>query len=106
VTAIGNGGRYAAMRTYHGGSDADVEQDRRAIQNMVVYGDPNPATDTAPVLSKLTPEQVDVKWIMNDKSAPSAVDVSIREYSVDAVFKTFTFAGRPGVEFPYIGGQK
>ncbi len=106
VTAIGNGGRYAAMRTYHGGSEADVELDRRAIQDMVVYGDPNPATDAAPVLAKLTPQQVEVRWVMDDKGAPSAVDVSIREYSVDAVFKTFTFAGRPGVEFPYIGGQK
>jgi len=106
VTAIGNGGRYAAMRTYHGGSDAEVQLDRRAVQNMVVYGDPNPAIETAPVLSKLTPEQVDVKWIMGDNGAPAAVDVSIREYSVDAVFRTFTFAGRPGVEFPYIGGQK
>jgi Flp pilus assembly protein TadG len=106
VTAVGNGGRYAAMRTYHGGSDADVEHDRRAIQNMVVYGDPNPATDAAPVLSKLTPEQVDVKWVMDDKGTPSAVDVAIREYSVDAVFKTFTFSGRPGVEFPYFGGKQ
>ncbi len=106
VTAIGNGGRYAAMRTYHGGSEADVERDRRAIRNMVVYGDPEPGIEAAPVLAKLTPEQVDVKWVMDDHGAPSAVNVAIHEYSVDAVFKTFTFSGRPGVEFPYIGGRK
>jgi hypothetical protein len=34
---------------------------------------------------------------------PTAVDVSIREFSVNAVFKTFKFTGRPGVEFPYVG---
>src|SRR5277367_2723817 len=76
VSAVGNGGRYAAMRTYHGGSTQDLEHDRLAIQNMVVYGDPEPAVDAAPVLSILTPDKVDVRWNMDDKGAPSAVNVS------------------------------
>jgi Flp pilus assembly protein TadG len=106
VTAVGNGARYAAMRTYHAGSDQDIELAKRAIRNMVVYGDPEPGPDAAPIAAKFTPDQVDVRWVMSEKGdekgAPSAVNVSIREYSVDAVFKTFTFTGRPGVEFPYI----
>jgi Flp pilus assembly protein TadG len=106
VTAVGNGGRYAATRTYHGGSEQEVERDNRAIRNMVVYGDPEPAIDAAPVIAKLKPEQVEVRWIMDDKGAPASVNVSIREYTVDAVFKTFTFTGRPGVEFPYVGKSK
>jgi Flp pilus assembly protein TadG len=109
VTAVGNGGRYAATRTYHGGSEQEIERDNRAIRNMVVYGDPEPGIDTAPVIAKLKPEQVEVRWIMDDKNAssvPTAVNVSIREYSVDAVFKTFTFTGRPGVEFPYVGQKR
>jgi hypothetical protein len=107
VTAVGNAGRYAAMRTYRGASEQEIELGNRAIRNMVVYGDPQPAPDAAPVVRNLTPEQVDVRWIINDKGgdkgAPSAVDVSIREYSVDAIFKTFKFTGRPAVEFPYLG---
>jgi hypothetical protein len=103
VTAVGNGGRYAAMRTYHGTSDQDV----RAIRNMVVYGDPEPGPDAAPIASNLKPEQVEVRWIVpeksDDKGAPAAVHVSIREYTVDAVFKTFTFTGKPAVEFPFVG---
>jgi hypothetical protein len=109
VTAVGNGGRYAAIRTYHGGSEQEIERDNRAIRNMVVYGDPEPAFDAAPVIAKLKPEQVEVRWIMDDKNAsagPIAVNVSIREYTVDAVFKTFTFTGRPGVEFPYVGQKR
>lgn len=103
VTSVGNGGRYAATRTYHAESEAALEQTNRAIRNMVVYGDAEPAADAAPIVAKLTPEQVDVRWIMDEHGAPAAVNVSIREYSIDAVFKTFTFTNRPGVEFPYIG---
>lgn len=71
VTAVGNGGRYAAMRTWHGtsgASDQDVEMGNRAIRNMVVYGDPEPSPDASPVVVKLKPEQVEVRWIMSDKS--------------------------------------
>jgi hypothetical protein len=103
VTAVGNGGRYAAMRTYHGASKQDVELGNRAIRNMVVYGDPQPGPDAAPAVTKLAPEHVDVRWIMDDKGAPSAVNISIRDYTVDAIFKVFTFSGRPSVQFPYIG---
>ena len=114
VTAVGNGGRYAAMRTWHGtsgASDQDVEMGNRAIRNMVVYGDPEPSPDASPVVVKLKPEQVEVRWIMSDKSdakgdekgAPAAVNISIRGYTVDAVFKTFTFTGKPAVEFPFVG---
>lgn len=105
VTSIGNGARYASMRAYHAGSEATVEQDNRAIRNMVVYGDAEPGTGAAPIVPKLSPEQIDVKWILDDKGAPASVNVSIREYTVDAVFKSFRFAGRPTVEFPYIGAR-
>jgi TadE-like protein len=107
VTAVGNGGRYAAMRTWHGTSDQDLEIGNRAIRNMVVYGDPEPGLDAVPVVVKLKPEQVEVRWVMFEKGdakgAPAAVNVSIRDYTVDAVFKTFTFTGRPAVEFPFVG---
>ena len=100
VTAVGNGGRYAAIRTYRAG---DASAGSQAIRNMVVFGDPQPAPDTRPVVANLTPEQVDVNWVMDGRNAPAAVGISIRDYSVDAVFTRFTFHGRPGVEFPYVG---
>jgi Flp pilus assembly protein TadG len=103
VTAVGNGGRYAAMRTYRAASAEDVEKGSQAIRNMVVFGDSQPAAGAQPIAANLTPAQVEVRWLTDGKNAPSAVNVSIRDYKIDAVFKSFTFSGRPGVEFPYVG---
>lgn len=91
VTAVGNGGRYAAT--------VSSPQSTEAIQNMVVYGDSRPAPDAVPVVPNLTPANVQVEWV-NDH-----VRVSIENYKVDALFGSFTFTGRPLVEFPYLGGQ-
>jgi Flp pilus assembly protein TadG len=103
VTAVGNGGRYAAMRSYRAATAEDVERSRRAIRNMVVYGDPHASGDAQPVVAGLTPEQVEVHWVNDPSGAPTAVDVAIRNFSLNAIFKTITFAGRPGVEFPFVG---
>jgi Flp pilus assembly protein TadG len=99
VTAVGNGGRYAATRTLR----ADEEKFGRAVRNMVVFGDAQPVADAKPAIAGLSPDKVDVKLVRDESGKVSAVDVSIREFAVDAVFKTFTFSGRPGVEFPYVG---
>ena len=103
VTAVGNGGRYAAMRTYRAASEQDIEKGRAAIRNMVVYGDSRPAGGAVPVVANFSPDQVDVEWTKGESGAPEWVSVSIREFTVDAVFAKFTFRGRPGVEFPFVG---
>jgi hypothetical protein len=99
VTAVGNGGRYAAMRTYRG---ADLEKGREAIRNMVVYGDARP-TELMPVVTGLRPDQVEVEWVKDKTGTPISVHVAIRNYPVNAVFKTVYLDGRPGVEFPFLG---
>jgi hypothetical protein len=103
VTAVGNGARYAATRTFRAATAQDVEKGANAIRNMVVFGDARPAQDAIPAVANLKPDQVDVHWVTDRSGAPTAVDVTIREFKVNAVFKTFTFEGRPGVEFPYVG---
>src|ERR1019366_8945876 len=60
VTAVGNGARYAAQRTYRAASAQDVERGNTAIRNLVVYGDSQPVPDAAPVVRNLKPEQVEV----------------------------------------------
>lgn len=95
VTAVGNGARYAAGVEHSDASDT-------AVRNMVVYGVPQPEAADRPVVSGLTAENVDIQWML-DHGAPAAVDVSIRNFSIDALFAKFTFNARPGVEFPYIG---
>ncbi len=101
LTAVGNGGRYAAMQAYNAG---DTGKTNQAIRNMVVFGDPQPPGGGAqPAVANLKPEQVDVEWIPGESAAPAHVRVSIREFTINAVFRSFTFAGRPSVEFPNVG---
>jgi Flp pilus assembly protein TadG len=102
VTAVGNGARYAAQRTYTGGIE-DVERGNAAIRNMVVYGDAQPAPEAAPVVPKLTPAEVDVRWDLAGDGTPLNVNVAIKGYTTDAIFRSFTFDGRPSVQFPYVG---
>ena len=76
VTAVGNGGRYAAMRTYRG----DQEKARSAIQNMVVYGDARP-TELVPVVANLRTEKKSTTSA-NPTSAPSMLSqIGIRTAS-------------------------
>jgi Flp pilus assembly protein TadG len=103
VSAVGNGGRYAATRTYRAATPEDVEKGRAAIRSLVVFGAPNPAPGAAPVVQNLTPEQVAVKWTLDPFGVPEAVDVAISGYSVSAVFGAMKLNGRPAVEFPYVG---
>jgi hypothetical protein len=103
VTAVGNGGRYAAQRTYRAATEEDLKKGEAAIRSMVVYGDARPTPDATPVVPRLNPEQVEVRWIKNGDGKPVAVDVAVRGFTIDAIFKAFTFDGRPSVEFPYVG---
>ena len=103
VTAVGNGGRYAAMRTYRAAAPGDTEKGKAAIRNMVAYGDTHPAPNALPQVANLKPEQVQVKWILDESGKLAAVNVSIVDYTVDAAFGMFRFTGRPAVEYPFVG---
>jgi len=117
VGAVGDGARYAASRTYRAASPADLEKAKAAIRNMVVYGTSKPESDAVPVAPNLKPENVQVSWVEGEKAegektiektaaesgAPSAVDVTIVQYSVGAMFGAFTFDHRPLAEFPFVG---
>jgi hypothetical protein len=107
VTAVGNGGRYAAMRTYRCATPEDVDKGRQAIRNLVVFGDVQPAPDARPLAAGLKPENVRVEWIMpaegDASGAPEAVDVAIVDYPVNAIFGAVTLKGRPAIQFPFVG---
>ena len=103
VTAVGNGARYAAQRTYRDATAQDIERGNAAIRNMVVYGDPRPSADAAPVLPNLQPGQVEISWAKTGDRAPTSVGLRVNNYPVNAVFRSFAFSGRPYVEFPYVG---
>jgi Flp pilus assembly protein TadG len=103
VTAVGNGARYAAQRTYRTATPEDVAKGTAAIRNMVVYGDSRPAPGAEPVVPRLRPEDVGVEWREGANGVPEAVSVAITEYKVNALFGGVVLTGRPSVEFPYVG---
>jgi hypothetical protein len=70
---------------------------------MVVYGDAQPLPEAAPVVPKLTPAEVEVRWDLGGDGTPLNVTVAIKGYTTDAIFRSFTFDGRPSVQFPYVG---
>jgi hypothetical protein len=69
----------------------------------VVYGNPHPEPGAAPVVPGLKPEEVDVKWNLDQTGTPEFVDVALSRHEVNAVFGKFLLSGRPSAEFPFIG---
>jgi len=103
VSAVGNGARYAASRTYRAASPADVEKGKAAIRNLVVFGNSRPAPGAAPVTPNLKPENVQVSWVAGKNGAPDAVNVTLVKYSVGAIFGSITLDHRPVAQFPFVG---
>jgi Flp pilus assembly protein TadG len=106
VSAVGNGARYAASRTYRAATPADLERGTQAIRNMVVYGNSKPDPGAVPVTPNLKAENVQVVFVPGEDGGPvtiSAVSVTIVQYSVGAVFGVFRFDHRPVAEFPFVG---
>ncbi|MDP9114505.1 MAG: pilus assembly protein [Acidobacteriota bacterium] len=103
VTAVGDAARYAAQRTYRAATDRDIERGNAAIRNMVVYGDPQAAPGSSPLLPNLKTAHVEVRWELAGDGTPLNVNVSIKGYTMDAIYRSYTFDGRPSVQFPYVG---
>ena len=90
--AVRRGAQYASTKP----------QATTEVQNIVVFGDPNPAAGATPVLNGLTTSNVQIK-VAGTADAPVSVTVSISGYQVNSVFSTTTLNGRPSVTFPHVG---
>lgn len=102
VNAVRAGARYASVETYDSATSTPSTQFAARVKNVVVYGDPNPASDAPPVTPGLTPEKVEVV-VTFVRSAPDSITVRLRDYRLDAAFgiirlnlpaATFSYAGR------------
>ena len=107
-TAIRNGARYASVRTVRTGSSSSITTFKTAVQRMVVYGDPA-ATAGTTVVPGLTTAGITVN-VTNaagtDASSsvmPTKVQVYVSNYSLDALFRTYSFSSKPYENFPYVG---
>jgi Flp pilus assembly protein TadG len=99
-SAVRGGARYASMRSYDSASSTPSNQFSTAVKNMVIFG--NPDGTGQPVSRGLTPSNVQIQPNMNG-AAPESITVQIAAYTIDAVFTSFTFNGKPSTTFPYTG---
>jgi Flp pilus assembly protein TadG len=96
--------RYASLAGISNNGDSSIPTGySAAVQNMVVYGTPSPGASPVPVIKGLTPAVVTVGVNFDIGHVPTDVSVKISTYSVDAIFKTFTFANKPVLKMPYFG---
>ena len=110
-TQMRAGARYASVRTFRCSNADSITNFKANVKNMVRFG--NPDGSGALIQPGLKAEQLDVQ--IKDRTGvvdadathvPAYVIVSTSTatpYTVDAVFTTFTFSGKPVVRFPYIG---
>jgi len=100
IHAVRAGARYASLRGANSTGIADAEFSK-AVANVVLFGDPQPAVGAKPVISGLTADNVELVL------GPAEATVSVRDFEIDAVFTKVKLAGRPTVTFPFTtGGTK
>jgi Flp pilus assembly protein TadG len=99
-TATRGGARYASLCSYDSYNSTPSEAFLAAVQNMVVYG--NPDGGEAPVVPGLAPEDVTLTVTFNS-GVPEQVTVGIGDFQVDAVVQMLDFTAKPQVTMPYLG---
>lgn len=101
-SAVTNGARYASNRTYRALSGgADLTKVKLATQNVVVYG--SPAGGSIPQARGLTTSNVNVSFTTSSTGVPLTVKVAITNFTVNGIFKSYTFNNSPVITFPYTG---
>jgi Flp pilus assembly protein TadG len=100
VSAVAGAARYAARVDFDIPNHSFVP----AVANMAVYGSPaGGGTASAPGLST---GNISVAWTSDSTGAPLTMTVSVQNYSVNALFQTFTWSGKPSVTVRYAGSYK
>lgn len=95
VHAIRSGARYASLRP----QISESIELQKAVQNVVVYGDPKPSPGTKPIAAGLTPDHVALAI------EPATVTVSLQGFTLSSLFFKIRLDGRPTVTFPRTTGE-
>jgi len=107
VSAVRDGARYASLKPYDSATATPSDAFVLAVQNQVVYGDPDPPAGATPILSGLTTANVSVTVTPGAAGAamtpPVAMTVSITNFQINSVFSSATLNGRPSSTYPYTG---
>jgi Flp pilus assembly protein TadG len=100
--AVRAGARYASQRQYDSANATPTAEFLTAVQNMTVYGTPTPNDTSAPIIPGLTPDNVNLQVTFTSGS-PSAVAVSIINYSIPTYVGNTQLHGKPLVWCPFLG---
>lgn len=100
VSAVAGAARYAARVDFDSPGHSFVTQ----IRNMAVFG--APLGGASPLAPGLTTANVNVTWTTDATGYPTGMTVSIVNYTLNAVFQTFTWNGKPSVTVHFAGRYK
>jgi len=98
--AMRQGARYAALRTYDSSTATPSAAFATAVQNMVVYSNPNGGT--TPIVRGLTTNQVVVTTSMYN-GVPDMITVRLVSFEIDAAVAKITLTGKPWATYRYQG---
>jgi len=101
--SVRSGVRYASVMDYAGTSAGCRAVTEDMAKNVVVYGTPTPAGDARPIVPGLSTSNVSVGFNPDAKGVPTDVTMTITGFSVNALFTTFNFTGKPWATVPYVG---
>jgi Flp pilus assembly protein TadG len=99
--AVRAGARYASLRAYNSASATPTGDYTTAVQNVVLYGSPNPATGATPSVANLASSNVTLTVTFT--TVPTQVTVAINNYNLTTFFGRIPLNGKPTTTFPYVG---
>lgn len=106
VSTVKSGARYASVKDYDSTTSTPTASYTQDIKNMVVYGKRNPAPSGVnpdyPIVRGLGTGNVEVSVEMN-ATVPRTVTVKVVNFTIDSVFRKFTFNGKPTATYPFNG---
>ena len=95
---IAEAARYASRADYDDRNSDYLNE----VKNMAVYGTPTVTTTTARAVPGLNTSNISVVFTPA-AGVPQYVTVGIGTWTVNSVFRTFTFTGKPAVTVKYVG---
>jgi Flp pilus assembly protein TadG len=97
LTSVANAAELGSKMTYDTASPSTYST---ALKNMVVYG--NTSAGTTPIVPGLATSNVNVAVNLAG-TIPTDLTITINSYTIDAVFTTFTFNGKPRATAIFMG---
>lgn len=74
------------------------------VANMAATG--SPEGGRTPLAPQLSPSNISVTWIADTTGVPQTMTVTVVNYSVNALFQSVGFSGKPSITVRYAGSFK